>query len=275
MEKQIGFICDDGRQFLVRSMVGELRDAGYDVLLYSSEANVSILSDSDLDVFIVYFDGFNVLNERTMRSFDKEIKEKNKNIHVYLIGSDDDLNQAYHFIDLAFVAHAFKRPVNMENVIRELRILAPAYTYEDSLLASKNGKDSLNGRKNILIVDDDDVYLRTIEGWFSDEYNVYTAVSGTNALALLKMVSFDLILLDYEMPMISGLDLFRVLRSEPETADIPLFFLTAKDDKQVCLEILEEKPDGYILKTTAPLLLKYNIRSFFEGKKLWWKTSEE
>ena len=75
--------------------------------------------------------------------------------------------------------------------------------------------------------------------------------------------------------MLSGLDVFRILRSEPETASIPLVFLTAKDDKKICLEILEEKPDGYLLKTTAPILLKYNIRNFFEGKKLWWKPSEE
>ncbi len=275
MEKQICFICDDGSHFLVRTMLGELKEAGYDVIVYTSDVNVKTLANSDFEVFIIYFDGFDIIDERLMHSFNRLLSEKSKNISIYLIGTDDDLKQAYKFIDIAFITHSFKRPVSMENVIRELRLTLPTYVNEDNLVSHNKDKPENNGRKNILIVDDDDVYLRSLEGWFSDEYNVYTAVSGTNALALLKMVSFDLILLDYEMPMLSGLDVFRILRSEPETASIPLVFLTAKDDKDICLEILEEKPDGYLLKTTAPILLKYNIRNFFEGKKLWWKPSEE
>lgn len=275
MEKQICFICDDGSHFLVRTMLGELEEAGYDVIVYTSDVNIKTLANSDFEVFIIYFDGFDILDERLMHSFNRLLSEKSKNISIYLIGTDDDLKQAYKFIDITFITHSFKRPVSMENVIRELRLTLPTYVNEYSLVSPNKDKPENNGKKNILIVDDDDVYLRSLEGWFSDEYNVYTAVSGTNALALLKMVSFDLILLDYEMPMLSGLDVFRILRSEPETASIPLVFLTAKDDKDICLEILEEKPDGYLLKTTAPILLKYNIRNFFEGKKLWWKPSEE
>ena len=92
---------------------------------------------------------------------------------------------------------------------------------------------------------------------------------------MLQKVPFDLILLDYEMPLLSGLDFLRIVRSDEATKDIPVIFLTAKDDKDTVLEILKDKPTGYLLKTTAPITLKYNIKKFFEGKSIWWKAEED
>lgn len=270
MKTKVAFICDDGNHFLVRSMISELQEAGYDVDRYPTHTNAYSFINSEHGVFIIYMDGFSIDTEKFLGSLDVVMGDKKKERRLYLIGTDENLKQAYNFVELTLVTHAFRRPVSMESVLKELSIINPSYSYDGSMKISEGITHDLN-RKTLLIVDDDDIYLRTIESWFTDEYNVYTAASVTSALSLLKKVHTDLILLDYEMPLLSGLDFLRILRSEPATEKIPIIFLTAKDDKEIILEILKEGPTGYLLKSTAPILLKHNIKNFFSGKEHWWK----
>ena len=270
MKTKLAFICDEMNHFLVRSMVTELRVAGYGVDVYPMSINAYSFINSEHGIFIIYMDGFSSDSEKLLGSLDVVLGDKKKERRLYLIGTDENLRQAGSCIEQTLVTHAFRRPVNMESVLKELSIINPSYSYDGSMKIL-DGFVQDRSRKTILIVDDDDIYLRTIESWFTDEYNVYTAASVTSAISLLKKVHTDLILLDYEMPLLSGLDFLRILRSEPATEKIPIIFLTAKDDKEIILEILKEGPTGYLLKTTAPILLKHNIRNFFDGKELWWK----
>lgn len=274
MEKKIAFICDDARNFLVRSLITELESAEYSVSIYSTTMNAYDFIKTDFCIFIVYLDGFNEFSEKLLTDMQLVMSDKNSLRRLYIIGTDEDVKQSYNCIDVTLITHVFKRPVNMESIIRELNIINPSYTYDDSL-TNIEGKTVHENRKTIMIVDDDDIYLRTIETWFSDEYNVYTAASATSAISMLNKISFDLILLDYEMPLLSGLDFLRIIRSEDKTKDLPIIFLTGKDDKETVMEILKDKPTGYLLKTTAPILLKYNIRQFFAGKSIWWKNEQE
>ena len=73
----------------------------------------------------------------------------------------------------------------------------------------------------------------------------------------------DLILLDYEMPILSGLETFRILRSEQMTIDIPVIFLTSKDDKKIVMRVLEGKPENYLLKPISPSILTQTVEDFF------------
>lgn len=270
MKTKVAFICDETNHFLVRSMVAELREAGYDVDVYPMSTNAYSFISSEHGIFIIHMDGFSSDSGKFLGSLEVVMGDKKKERRLYLIGTDENLRQASSCIEQTLVTHAFRRPVNMESVLKELSIINPSYSYDGSLkIADGMAQDS--SRRTILIVDDDDIYLRTIESWFTDEYNVYTAASVTSALSLLKKARTDLLLLDYEMPLLSGLDFLRILRSEPATEKIPIIFLTAKDDKDIILEILKEGPTGYLLKTTAPILLKHYIRNFFEGKEFWWK----
>jgi CheY-like chemotaxis protein len=77
----------------------------------------------------------------------------------------------------------------------------------------------------------------------------------------------DLILLDYEMPGLSGLDVLQMLRSEPETAHVPVIFLTGSDDKKTVMAVLAAKPDGYLLKAMPPAVLVQNVEDFFVKQK--------
>jgi CheY-like chemotaxis protein len=76
----------------------------------------------------------------------------------------------------------------------------------------------------------------------------------------------DLILLDYEMPVISGPQVFQMLREDPDTKDIPVMFLTVKSDKESVMKVLSLKPTNYLLKTRPPKELVATIDEFFADK---------
>lgn len=83
-----------------------------------------------------------------------------------------------------------------------------------------------NSIKKILVVDDEPANLVLINGILSSLYKVYPIESGADALEFLEMQSPDLILLDVEMPEMSGKDLLLILKSDKRLAQIPVIFLT-------------------------------------------------
>ena len=76
----------------------------------------------------------------------------------------------------------------------------------------------------ILIVDDEVAYLRLLERLFRRDYEVMRAESAEEALALLRIETFDLFLLDYTLPRMSGVELCaRIRQTDLET---PIMFFT-------------------------------------------------
>ena len=67
-------------------------------------------------------------------------------------------------------------------------------------------------------------------------FDVLKASNGQEAIELLKVHRPDLIIMDYQMPHVNGLELCRHVRGQPETAGIPIIMLTAK-----AMELSEEK----------------------------------
>lgn len=85
-------------------------------------------------------------------------------------------------------------------------------------------------RKSILIVDDDEGILRTVKKVLLPKgYSVLAASTGEKGFAIAKRQRPDLVILDVILPGIKGRDLCSKLKSDPETRDIPVIFLTAKD----------------------------------------------
>lgn len=84
-------------------------------------------------------------------------------------------------------------------------------------------------RKRILAVDDDPTAVGALRQILGQRgYDVTTATSGEEALALLAEQAFDLAILDVTMPGMSGYDLCRQLRKDERTVALPVIFLTAK-----------------------------------------------
>ncbi|MDR1776214.1 MAG: response regulator [Desulfovibrio sp.] len=93
---------------------------------------------------------------------------------------------------------------------------------------------------SILVVDDENFNLLTLNKILTPAYRVFTAKSGEQALKLLEMNLPDIILLDVVMPGMDGFDMIAQLKAEERTARIPVIFITGLDN-----EVDEEK--GFLL----------------------------
>ena len=121
--------------------------------------------------------------------------------------------------------------------------------------------------KKVLVVDDSGAVLRSVKGWLEHKYQVILANSGTMAIKYLSTNRPDLVLLDYEMPILNGRQVLEMMRSEDEFKDIPVIFLTGKNDVETIRQVLELKPEGYILKSTKPEHIIKTIDDFFAKQK--------
>jgi putative two-component system response regulator len=109
----------------------------------------------------------------------------------------------------------------------------------------------------IFLVDDNIVYLNTGKTALQHKYTVITIPSGEKLLFSLKKVKPDLILLDIDMPGMSGYDTIKQLKASTETAEIPVIFLTGKHEVENELLGLSLGAVDYITKPfSQPLLLK-------------------
>lgn len=106
-------------------------------------------------------------------------------------------------------------------------------------------------KRRILIVDDDPSYARMVREWIRDFYNVGIVTTGMQAITYLTKNKVDLILLDYEMPIVDGPQVLQMLRSEPESEGIPVVFLTGVGTRESVARVMKLKPNGYILKSTT------------------------
>ncbi len=85
-------------------------------------------------------------------------------------------------------------------------------------------------RRTVLIVDDTPTNVAVISGLLKGSFKTKVATNGEKALAIATANKPDLILLDVMMPGMDGYEVCRRLKADPETADIPVMFLTAKTD---------------------------------------------
>lgn len=120
-----------------------------------------------------------------------------------------------------------------------------------------------NTRRKILVVDDSITVRQRIKRLMSKDYDVSEVGSGISAFRSITLNRPDLILLDYEMPVCDGVHVLEMLHSEKEFADIPVIFLTCKDDRESVQKVLSLKADGYLLKYLNPMEIKKRIDEFF------------
>ncbi len=118
--------------------------------------------------------------------------------------------------------------------------------------------------KTILVVDDDAMNLRMAEMLLKKkEYNVKKADSGQAALALLQEETVDLVLLDVEMPVMSGIETLEEIRARHELAELPVVFLSASEDMEKSVANGEYAVQGFIMKPIIPQKLYESVAALF------------
>jgi len=124
-------------------------------------------------------------------------------------------------------------------------------------------------KKTIIMVDDNLTNLTIGNNVLGPNYNVITLNSGARLIKTLEKLSPDLILLDVEMPDMSGFDTIKQLKEKKEQAQIPVIFLTAKSDADSELEGLSLGAVDYITKPFSPplLLKRIELHLLLESQK--------
>jgi CheY-like chemotaxis protein len=113
----------------------------------------------------------------------------------------------------------------------------------------------------VLLVDDDPLILEILSTILDlEEFDVMTAPDGRKALAAVAASRPDVVVCDVMMPEIDGLEVCRRLKSDPETVDLPVILLTARDRPEDHRAGEEAGCDAYLTKPFSPLQLIDIIR---------------
>jgi len=123
------------------------------------------------------------------------------------------------------------------------------------------------GRENVLVVDDEEDILRLVE--YNLEKHGYTATcvsSGEDALREARLHTPDLLVLDLMLPGVDGLEVCRLLKRNPKTAQIPIVMLTAKGEEADIVAGLEMGADDYVTKPFSPRVLLARLRAVLRRK---------
>lgn len=122
-------------------------------------------------------------------------------------------------------------------------------------------------KAKILIVEDDRDILELIEYNLRKEgYQVVTATSGEDGLESVKSEKPDMALLDLMLPGIDGLEVCKLLKVNPATADIQIIIVSAKGEESDIVIGLELGADDYITKPFSPKILIARIRACLRRK---------
>jgi DNA-binding response OmpR family regulator len=107
-------------------------------------------------------------------------------------------------------------------------------------------------RKKIIIIEDDPDVSRLTEFILRDDYDVISCEDGREGIEKVKEEKPDLILLDIYMAGLSGFEVCRALKEEPDTALIPIIILTAGAQKHEVSKGYASGADDYIIKPFEP-----------------------
>ena len=124
----------------------------------------------------------------------------------------------------------------------------------------------MSSNLQILIVDDYKTMLRILHGLLREIglSNVDEATNGEAALQLLGTKKYDLILSDWNMEPMSGLELLRAVRSNPRTKHIPFIFITAEAKVENVAVARAAGVSGYMIKPFNAVTLKAKISPFLQ-----------
>jgi CheY-like chemotaxis protein len=112
-------------------------------------------------------------------------------------------------------------------------------------------------RKRTILLADDDEQIRKLVGVTlgSETFTILHAGDGEESLETARAEKPDLILLDINMPRMSGLEVCRRIKSDPATADVKVVMLTASGSEEDRANAFAASADEYIVKPFSPIAL--------------------
>lgn len=242
----------DKPSLLHRSMASQLREMGHEV--YDCELQVEYISKCETTPNVIFVYADEDLEDNISALIYLKDYATEKEAPIFYAGDDEQTGLLENYIPKRLLNTKYLRPINVKTIASDI----------NRYVTLNSGKVT----KKILVVDDSGAMLRNMKGLLEPMYKVIPANSATMAIKYLATDRPDLILLDYEMPIINGKQTLEMIRSEHEFQDLPVIFLTNKGDKESVLEVMALKPSGYLLKSMPPEEILANINEFFEKQKI-------
>ena len=250
MNKKILLVRKD-ETFLVNAIKNALINNRFQVVDSSYSIGDLSTKKQGVDLIILYTDqDFEEYMEALVYIKDMCIEE---NMIILVIGDKDAFELVHQYIPKEDIAFEVTRPLDMPSLM-------------DKVATATDDEFEIKRRKCILIVDDDPTFIQMVREWLKDTYRVGMANSGTQAIAWLATNKADLILLDYDMPVLDGPKVMEMLRSESFSQSTPVMFLTGKNDRNSVTNVISLKPADYLLKSISRDKLLSTLDKFFKQK---------
>lgn len=237
--------------FLIRALEKKLSEAGIPSFFCASNINDISKNIQEGALLALYLETGEIVKPDVLHFLSEQLLDTGKK--VILIGERNDTDAVIDQMRGEAILRTFPRPLNTESFVE--------------IVGKELSEESIESRKkSILIVDDDATYIGVIREWLRGAYRVSMANSGLQAIQWLAVNHVDLVLLDHEMPVTSGPKVLEMMKSEPATSTIPVIFLTGKSDRASVMEAVEQKPEGYLLKTIDREQLLLELDKFFKTR---------
>ncbi|MBO4915697.1 MAG: response regulator [Oscillospiraceae bacterium] len=245
-------LINHGAALLTDALVSSLKSV--DITAIPVEPDIELIrrQKDGTDIFVL-FAGDYMYDAPELLVYLKDLCFGEEKI-LCIVGYAKELSEIEEMIPKSMIEREFVRPIDVKSISKALGNLI------------SNGDERKKG-KHILLVDDDVIFLKMMQGWLSSRYRVTVVKSGMQAITYIAAHTPDLILLDYDMPITPGPQVMEMIKSEPNSAKIPVIFLTGKADRESVLSVMRLKPDGYLLKSMKKEDIMLSINHFFEAKK--------
>jgi two-component system, chemotaxis family, chemotaxis protein CheY len=127
----------------------------------------------------------------------------------------------------------------------------------------------MNPNHRFLVVDDfapmREIIRKVLTEVGYDTFNIQEANDGSTALPLLQAGSFDMLITDWNMPKVAGIDLLRAVRAEPKLARLPVLMVTAEVKREQIIAATQAGVNGYIIKPFTARALADKVQKILHG----------
>ncbi|MDW3195082.1 MAG: response regulator [Cytophagales bacterium] len=162
--------------------------------------------------------------------------------------------------------HLNENEIALENEVMTSELASKYHLNESSVPAPEIGNKE-EDRPHILIVEDNPEMQAFISELLASQFNVSSAANGKQGLEILKEVTPDLIISDYMMPEMDGLQFATLVKQSGKFAFVPFIFLTARTDEEDKLEILNLGVDDYLFKPFNPQELLVRVTNLLYARR--------
>jgi two-component system chemotaxis response regulator CheY len=127
----------------------------------------------------------------------------------------------------------------------------------------------MNPNHRFLVVDDfapmREIIRKVLTEAGYDTFNIQEANDGATALPLLQAGTFDMLITDWNMPKVPGIELLRAVRAEPKLARLPVLMVTAEVKREQIIAATQAGVNGYIIKPFTARALADKVQKILHG----------